>query len=250
MAIHKKRLPVAREPSHPQQQPMSGIFSWSPFSRSQATEPEETIELRHGKQAHQLTFPPGTLSTLPVSDLKSLARKEARLPDDVEIKLLFQGKRLDDKDPLGKYNIRDGSRILMTSAKKLVTPTAPPPTPASTTSAQSSGRPTPVGTPQPKATVASQTPLEKISAIRQGIKNTYGPQITAFTKTPPSTRKERVETKARLSELLLQQLLKFDDVIIDPDDYASREARLERKAAVKWVQGLMEDVDGVDVDIP
>jgi hypothetical protein len=225
---------------------MSGIFSWSPFSRTQPTETEETIELRHGKQAHQLTFPGGTLSTLPVSELKSLARKEAQLPDDVEIKLLFQGKRLDDKDPVGKYNLRDGSRILMTSAKKLVTPTAPPPTPASS---HSSARPTPVGTPPPKA-VTPLTPLEKISAIRQGIKNAYGSQITAFTKTPPPTRKERVETKARLSELLLQQLLKFDDLIIDPDDYASREARLERKAAVKWVQGLMEEVDGVDVDIP
>jgi len=52
-----------------------------------------------------------------------------------------------------------------------------------------------------------------------------------------------------LSELLLQQLLKFDDVIIDPDDYASNEARLERKAAVKWVQSLMDDIDGVDVYI-
>jgi len=134
----------------------------------------------------------------------------------------------------------------MTSAKKIVTPTAPPPTPVS---AQSSARPTPVGTPPPKA-LAPQTPLEKIAAIRQGIKNTYGSQITTFTKSPPTTRKERVETKARLSELLLQQLLKFDDIIIDPDDYASKEARLERKAAVKWVQGLMEEIDGVDVDIP
>ena len=226
--------------------PMSGIFSWSPFSRSQPAGTEETIELRHGKQTHQLTFPAGTLSTLPVVDLKSLARKEAHLPDGVEIKLLFQGKRLEDKEPVGKYNVRDGSRILMTSARKIVTPAPPPPAPSS---GQSSARPTPVGTPQPKA-LAQQTPLEKIAAIRQGIKNTHGSQITAFTKTPPPTRKERVETKARLSELLLQQLLKFDDIVIDPDDYASKEARLERKAAVKWVQGLMEEIDAVDVEIP
>jgi len=70
----------------------------------------------------------------------------------------------------------------------------------------------------------------------------------AFVRNPPNTRKERVDTKARLSELLLQQLLKFDDVVIDPDDFASNEARQERKAAIKWVQGLMEDVDSVDVD--
>jgi len=222
---------------------MSGIFSWSPFSRSQATEPEETIELRHGKQAHHLTFPPGTLSTLRVSDLKSLARKEARLPDDVEIKLLFQGKRLDDKDPVGKYNIRDGSRILMTSSKKLEIP----PETSTTTSTPSV---TPRSTPRPSATVIPQSSLEKISVIRQGIKNTYGGQITNFVRNPPATRKERVEMKARLNELLLQQLLKFDDVVIDPDDYGSNEARLERKAAVKWVQGLMEEIDGVDVDVP
>ena len=90
--------------------------------------------------------------------------------------------------------------------------------------------------------------LEKIAAIRQGIRQTYGRQISEFVRNPPATRKERLDTKARLSELLLQQLLKFDDVVIDPDDFGSNEARLERKAAIKWVQGMMEEVDRVDVD--
>ena len=222
---------------------MSSIFSWSPFSRSQPFS-AETIEFRHGKQVYRLEFPPGTLSTTPVSELKSLVRKEAKLSNDVEIKLLFQGKRLDDKEQVGKYNVRDGSRILMTSSKKLEKP--PPSSESSTRS--STPKPKPTSTPTPS--MVPQTPLDKIAVIRQGIKNTYGGQITAFVNTPPATRKERVETKARLSELLLQQLLKFDDVVIDPDDYASKEARLERKAAVKWVQGLMEEVDSVDVDIP
>ena len=204
----------------------------------------ETIELRHGKQVYHLEFPPGTLSITPVSELKSRARKEAKLSNDVEIKLLFQGKRLDDKEQVGKYNVRDGSRILMTSSKKLEKPPVPQ---SSTKSSTPKPKPLP---PTPTPPVAPQSPLEKISAIRQGIKNMYGGQITAFVRTPPATRKERVETKARLSELLLQQLLKFDDVVIDPDDYASKEARLERKAAVKWVQGLMEEVDSVDVDLP
>jgi hypothetical protein len=100
----------------------------------------------------------------------------------------------------------------------------------------------------PTNTVPPPTPLDKIAAIRAGIKNTYGPQITAFTRNPPHTVKERAETKARLNEMLLQQLLKFDDVIIDPDDFASKQARLERKDAVKWVQGLMDQVDRVDLD--
>jgi hypothetical protein len=221
---------------------MSSIFSWTPFSRSQSSTPD-TVEFRYGKQAYHLEFPPGTLSTTPVSDLKSRIRKEAKLSNDVEIKLLFQGKRLDDKEQVGKYNIKDGSRILMTSSKKLEKPLPP-----TSESRSSTPKPKPTSTPTP--TVVPQTSLDKISAIRQGIKNTYGEQIMAFVRTPPPTRKERVETKARLSELLLQQLLKFDDVVIDPDDYGSKEARLERKAAVKWVQGLMEEVDGVDVDVP
>jgi hypothetical protein len=180
-----------------------------------------------------------------VSDLKSLARNEAQLSDDVEIKLLYQGKRLDNDEQVGKYSIRNGSRILMTSSKKIEKPTPPPSTlPTSNTNA----KPTPTATPPPKP-VVPQTPLEKILAIRQGIKSTYGAQITTFVQSPPSTKKERVEMKARLNELLLQQLLKFDDVVIDPDEFASREARLERKAAVKWVQGLMEEIDAVDVDV-
>ena len=221
---------------------MSSIFSWTPFSRSRSSI-AETVEFRHGKQAYHLEFPPGTLSITPVSDLKSRIRKEAKLPNDVEIKLLFQGKRLDDNEQVGKYNVKDGSRILMTSSKKREKPLPP-----TSESRSSTPKPKPTSTPTP--TVVPQTSLDKISAIRQGIKNTYGGQITAFVRTPPPTRKERVETKARLSELLLQQLLKFDDVVIDPDDYGSKEARLERKAAVKWVQGLMEEVDGVDVDVP
>ena len=225
---------------------MSSIFSWSPFSRSSSE--QETIELRHGRQAYNLKFPAGAIPKMTVSELKSLARKEARLDDEVEIKLLFQGKRLDDKEHVGKYNVRDGSRILMTSSKKLEKPLdsrTTTPMPPSLNSVKPKPAPPP---PQPQQTVSSQTSLDKIYALRQGIKKSYGGQITEFIRNPPATRKERVETKARLSELLLQQLLKFDDVVIDPDDYASREARLERKAAVKWVQGLMEQVDGVDVD--
>lgn len=231
---------------------MSSIFSWSPFSRTQpsASSYPETIEIRHGKQVYHLTFPPSTLSTILISDLKSLARKEAHVSPEVEIKLLFQGKRLDDKEPAGKYNIRDGSRILMTSSKKFEKPPlseSKAAVPLPTSSSKSS---TPKPSPRPSTPVQQKplSSLEKISSIRQGIKTTYGGQINTFLTNPPATRKERVETKARLSELLLQQLLKFDDVVIDPNDYGSKEARLERKAAVKWVQGLMEAIDGVDVD--
>ena len=226
---------------------MSGIFSWSPFSRSKPSLESETVELRHGKQTYPLTFPPGTLAELSVSDLKLLARKEARLPDEAGIKLLFQGRRLDDKEKVSKYNVVDGSRILMTSSKKIEKPPTASENTATVTTKASATKPTPA--PAPQKAVAPQTPLDKIMAIRQHIKTTYGPQINAFVQTPPSSRKERIDTKARLNELLLQQLLKFDDVVVDPDDYASKEARLERKAAIKWVQGLMEQIDGVDVDL-
>jgi hypothetical protein len=237
---------------------MSGFFSWSPFSRSQppvADDTPETIELRHGKQTYQLTFRPGKLSTLAVSELKSLARQQAKLADDVDIRLLFQGRRMEDNDLVGKYNVHGGSRILMTSGKKFEKPamssggstldatTTTTNSKTSSTSSLNARQTAPAVKP-----VTPQTPLDKIAAIRLGIKNTYGDQIKAFVKNPPHTRKERVDTKARLSELLLQQLLRFDDVIVDPDDYASKEARQERKAAIKWVQGLMEEVDGVDVD--
>jgi hypothetical protein len=235
---------------------MSGIFSWSPFSRSQpppADDTPATIELRHGKQTYHLTFRPGKLSTLAVSELKSLARQQAKLADDMDIKLLFQGRRMDDKDLVGHYNVHDGSRILMTSGKKIEKPAGTPMSSGSTLDATNSKASSTTSlnarqTAPAAKPVVPQTPLNKIAAIRQGIKNTYGDQIKAFVRNPPNTRKERVDTKARLSELLLQQLLKFDDVVIDPDDFASNEARQERKAAIKWVQGLMEDVDSVDVD--
>ena len=214
---------------------MSGIFAWSPFSRSQSnpSSDRDTIELRYGRETYPLSFKPGVLATLPISELKALGRQEAHIPDDLVIKLLFQGRRMNDGDVVGKHNVQHGSRVLMTTSKNIETP----PTFIAQTTAN-----------LPSKTAAPQTPLDKIAAIRAGIKNTFGPQIMAFTRNPPHTVKERAETKARLNELLLQQLLKFDDVIIDPDDFGSREARLERKAAVKWVQGLMDEVDGVSLD--
>jgi len=193
-----------------------------------------------------------------VAELKKVAKEETRLKGDAEIKLLFQGKRLDDKEQLGKYNIKDGSRILMTAhTKKLEKPETPPktttatpsPAPSSTSESTATSSKAKVPAEKKNEVVAPQTPLEKISALRQSIKSIYGPQITKFVKTPPATQKERLETKARLNEMLLQQLFKFDDVVIDPDDYASNEARLERKAAVKWVQGLMEQIDSVNIEV-
>lgn len=241
---------------------MASLFSWSPFSRSSTPGNEsESIELRYGKHAWELNFPAGSIPTMTVAELKKVAKEETRLKGDAEIKLLFQGKRLDDKEQLGKYNIKDGSRILMTAhTKKLEKPDAlktesatatatPSPAPSSTSESTATTSKVKGQGEKKNEVVAPQTPLEKIAALRQSIKSIYGPQITKFVKTPPSTQKERLETKARLNEMLLQQLLKFDNVIIDPDDYASNEARLERKAAVKWVQGLMEQIDGVDVEV-
>jgi BAG domain/Ubiquitin family len=233
--------------------------SWSPFARSQPESTPESIELRHGKNTYDLTFPPNTLATTPVADLKSLAREQANLSPDIDIKLLFQGKRLDDRETLAKYNVRDGSRILMTASKKLEKPpatTAPAATAHAATATlrvpelASSASTTPKGTPTATATgtPVPQTSLEKIAGIRQGIKKMYGRQVAEFVQSPPASKKERADMKTRLGELLLQQLMKFDDVIIDPDDFGSKEARLERKAAIKWVQSLMDDVDAVDVD--
>jgi len=225
--------------------------SWSPFGRSQRfgpTQSPESVELRHGKNTYKIPFDPGTLSTTTVADLKSLARNQANLAAGIEIKLLFQGKRLDDRETLGKYNVRDGSRMLMTSAKKVLEKPAQelgPNSPSNSASTIPEVTPTPTPSAGTPIRVSS---LEKIAAIRQGIRQAYGRQINEFVRNPPATKKERAETKARLGELLLQQLLKFDNVVIDPDDFGSKEARLERKAAIKWVQGMMEEVDRVDVD--
>jgi len=159
---------------------------------------------------------------------------------------------MDDREKVAKYNVRDGSRILMTSGKKIHVPTSTPsPSPSRSETKSQFQSDSTTSTPNANGgtkTISPQTPLEKISALRKSIKNTYGPQISSFINNPPPTRKEREDIKTRLSELLLQQLLKFDNVDIDPDDFGSNEARLERKAAVKWVQGLMNDIDKVDVN--
>ena len=133
----------------------------------------------------------------------------------------------------------------MTSSKKLLKPPLERPANSDEDKAKSAGPNFTSSLPPPKPL----TPLERISAIRQGIKNTYGAEIKQFVQSPPSTQKERADTKARLSEMLLQQLVKLDGVAIDPEDFASQEAKSERKATIKWVQGLMDEIDCVDTSI-
>src|ERR1700737_4008232 len=146
---------------------MSSILNWPMFSRS-APNHIDTIELRHGKLAYNLTFAPNTLATIPISHLKALAREKANLPDDVDIKFFFQGRRLDDTAEAKVYNIQDGRRILMTSSKPIERPYSSPTTATATTSingsttGSSSSHPTPTITPLPPQVVAPQSPLDKI----------------------------------------------------------------------------------------
>lgn len=84
--------------------------------------------------------------------------------------------------------------------------------------------------PQPTSTASSAPPQPQHTPAPPASKGA----IPAKVLTP-------AQEHTRLSELLLQSLLRLDAI---PTDGAWEKARLERKGAVREVQGLLDRLDG------
>ncbi|KAF5370742.1 hypothetical protein D9758_001944 [Tetrapyrgos nigripes] len=150
-----------------------------------------------------------SLPTLdPASPLSVLRKTIADWTQLDSFKLIHAGALMkDDNAPLSAYRIRPNSKIGVVAS----------------------------AVPEPTLHKSEQSTISSIHDQLNLLRTTLLPSLEDFTQAPQSDKEH-----ARLSELLLQSLLRLDAVSADPE---WEHARKERKAAVKEVQGFLDRLD-------
>jgi hypothetical protein len=104
-------------------------------------------------------------------------------------------------------------------------------------------RPTSAPPSGPPRGATPQTPSAKLDAIASKFHTEFVPLAVQFMNNPPADRAKRDFEYKKLSETILTQVIfKLDGVETEGD----QEARLQRKALVKEVQGLLNKLDEIE----
>lgn len=94
--------------------------------------------------------------------------------------------------------------------------------------------------PQPKPAAAPQTPSQKLDAIASKFHTEFVPMCVQYMTSPPAEKTKREFEYKKLSETILTQIIfKLDGVETEGDP----DARAQRKALVKEVQGMLSKLD-------
>ena len=94
--------------------------------------------------------------------------------------------------------------------------------------------------PQPKPAATPQTPAAKLDAIASKFHTEFVPLCVQFMSNPPEEKSKRDFEYKKLSETILTQIIfKLDGVETEGDP----DARAQRKALVKEVQGMLSKLD-------
>ncbi|KIK67233.1 hypothetical protein GYMLUDRAFT_135904, partial [Collybiopsis luxurians FD-317 M1] len=183
------------------------------------------LNIKWGKErtSYQVQDP-----SIPLSDLKIFVAEWTHLPLD-SLKLIHSGAIMkDDNAPLSSYRLRPNTTIQVVGS---AVPSSGGPTPKSETSITSQIH-------EQLASVRSNL-VPSLETFLSSLSTAANPDTTlpvdSLTKFGP-LQKEQV----RLSELFLQSLLNLDAITVDKE---WEQARQERKAAVKEVQGYLDQLD-------
>ncbi|SJL03816.1 uncharacterized protein ARMOST_07173 [Armillaria ostoyae] len=151
-----------------------------------------------------------------LADFRQIVAEETHLD---AFKLIYKGAIMkDDKAPLSAYHLKQSSSITLLPLHDTL------PTSSSIQNTE-------------------QTSLsniqQELASIRQGLIPSLNTFLDALPQKQPSMSALEKE-HARLGELLLQSLLRLDAISTDGE---WEDARRERKAAVKEVQALLDQLD-------
>ncbi|KAK7005656.1 ubiquitin-like domain-containing protein, partial [Favolaschia claudopus] len=164
--------------------------------------------------------PPDT----PLSVIRTAVAEFTSLPRD-GFKLIHKGAVMkDDNVPISAYHIRQSSSIVVVEI-------GPPPVP------QQASAPPPPKQKAPAPVRSQQAIISTIHSEIANVRSELSPAVDNLLASAVIQPKEHI----RLSELLMNSLLRLDSIQPDPDWDA---ARRERKAAVKEVQALLSKLDG------
>ncbi|KIJ67607.1 hypothetical protein HYDPIDRAFT_108471 [Hydnomerulius pinastri MD-312] len=218
------------------------------------------IHVKWGRDVLHFPIPP---PNTPLGKLRADIAEYTRLPP-ASFKLVHAGAVMkDDSAPLSAYKIRENSTIALIGGHSL----------SETPSVSASPRPPP---PKQKAPQTEEGTISAIQAELDRVRSTLVPDVDDFVRTlthystavasttttsavtpipasgispdtssttePPSLPKPSPLDHTRLSELLLQSLLRLDALHLSGSDWP--DARQQRKAAVREVQGVLDRLDG------
>ncbi|KAJ3188172.1 hypothetical protein HDU85_005322 [Gaertneriomyces sp. JEL0708] len=164
------------------------------------------------------------------------------------IKLIFGGAAMKDlKSSLWSHGVRNGSKLMMLGDQKSrVDPTRRSRSPRS--SAKDTGTatsPTPDGPDSEESLI-----IHRLDKLVEGARNTILPMVDDYCREgeefienvqPAMEIPKRLrDLYAKVSELLLQSLLKVDGVVLPPQ---GENARLKRRSCVKLIQSELDKID-------
>ncbi|KAH7888504.1 hypothetical protein F5I97DRAFT_1853140 [Phlebopus sp. FC_14] len=200
------------------------------------------IHVKWGRDVLHFPIPP---PNTPLGKLRADLAEYTHLPP-TSFKLVHAGAVMkDDAAPLSAYKIRENSTIALIGGHAV--PQAPSTVPA------------PRPPPTQKAVPTEESTINAINAELDRVRSTLVPDVDAFVQAfsdspdglPPSDisssqvvpplPKPSVLDHTRLSELLLQSLLRLDALHLSGVDWP--DARQQRKAAVREVQGVLDRLD-------
>ncbi|KAJ7497449.1 BAG domain-containing protein [Mycena latifolia] len=184
------------------------------------------VHLKWGTDRFTFDLPP---PTTPLSAIRASVAQHTHLPLD-GFKLIHKGAVMkDDNAPISAYQLRQSSTIAVLEI-------GPPP-------AQPQQVPPPIPPPKHKSAAPARTEQAVISTIQAELANVraeLSPAVDTLLASAPGHPNPKTKEHIRLSELLLQSLLRLDAITTDGEWEA---ARRERKAAVKEVQALLDSLD-------
>ncbi|KAJ7072190.1 hypothetical protein C8F01DRAFT_1102898 [Mycena amicta] len=169
------------------------------------------VNVHFNRERYTFTCPP------PATPLSAIRDAVAGITHLTDFKLIHRGAVMKDAEaPISSYNIRESSTITVLEIGQ--PPAEPKPKP-----------------PAPTVTRSEQAVISAIHTELATVRNDLAPAIERLLSNQPQPKEH-----LRLSELLLQALLRLDAISTDGD---WEDARKERKQAVKEVQGLLDRLD-------
>ncbi|PRT55369.1 BAG family molecular chaperone regulator 1A [Wickerhamiella sorbophila] len=185
------------------------------------------IVVNYEKKEYRITFTAEdyTDNSVTVGSLRNMLAKQFKVP--VTHLSLFvlkpQRKMSNNKASLEDYGLINGGTVV--AVFKRTDEADPAPAPA------------------PKATTAPLSPKQQLDAVAKAVDAELGEdRINAFIKSPPADAKARDKEYRLLSEIILQNTIKLDNV----DVSGSQDLRLERKALINKFHEYHADIDAAN----
>lgn len=192
------------------------------------------LVVNYDKKDYRITFTQNdyTEGSVSVGSLRNMLAKQFKVP--VTHLTLFvlqpQRKMSNNKAYLEDYGLSNGSKVLAVFKRG---DAAPEPS-------KTAGSAAAKATAAPKA---PQTVKEQLDAVRKAVDVDLGAErIKKFISSPPEDDKARDKEYRLLSEIILQNTIKLDNI----DVSESQELRLERKSLINEFHKYHSDIDAAN----